>query len=106
MQWLKNEFGVVSKIGFLARCSVGNTYYKFLFEEEIFANAKDAAFRLKQIQKLPGNEHSKSDYAIPKILGEGFVRGKKLYTVGVYVSRLENEGYVKKYRDKLSKKIK
>ena len=106
LQWLKNEFGVISRVSFLARCTVGSSFYKFLFEEEVFSSGKNASLRLKQLQKLPENEHSKSDYAVPKILGEGFVRGNKLYTVGVYVSRLEDEGYVKKYRDKLAKKIK
>lgn len=105
-QWLKDKFGVISKTSFLAKCSVNGTFYKFLFEEEIFENAENAASRLKNLQTLPDKEHDKSDYAVPKILGEGFVRGKKLYTVGAFAVFIEDAGFVKKYRDKLAKKIK
>ncbi len=105
-QWLRDEFGVIGKTSFLAKCSVGGTFYRFLFEEEVFENEQNATLRLKNLQKLPAKEHDKSDYAVPKILGEGFVRGKKLYTVGAFAVFIEDEGYVKKYRDKLAKKIK
>lgn len=104
-QWLKDKFGVISKRSFLAKCSVNGTFYKFLFEEEVFENQQNAASRLKNLQVLPEKEHDKSDYAVPKILGAGFVRGKKLYTIGAFAVFIEDSGFVKKYRDKLAKKI-
>jgi hypothetical protein len=104
-QWLKDNFGVVRKSGYLAKCSVNGTFYKFLFEEEVFENESKALFRLKNLRTLPEKEHDKSDYAVPKILGGGFVRDKKLYTVGAFAVFVESEGFVKKYRDKLARKI-
>ena len=104
-QWLKTKFGIISKTSFLAKCRVKGTFYKFLFEEEIFETTQNAAFRLKNLQILPEKEHDKSDYAVPKILGEGFVRRNKLYTVGAFAVFVEAEGFVKKYLDKLAKSL-
>jgi hypothetical protein len=105
-QWLSDKFGVISKTSFLAKCSVKGTFYSFLFEEEIFENGPMAVNRIKNLQKLPAGEHDKSDYAVPKILAEGFIRGKRLYTVGAFAVFLEGNGSIKKYRDKLAEKVK
>ena len=96
---------MTAKDGFIAKCSVKGTYYRFLFEEEIFETEKNADDRLKNLQRLPAGEHDKSDYAVAKILGQGFVRGKKLYTVGAFAAFLEADGHVTKLSGKLKTKI-
>jgi hypothetical protein len=100
-QWLES-LKFKSKTSFIAKCGG----YRYLFEEEVFANEDDAKLRLPEISKLPPKENDKSDFSVPILLREGFVLKNKIYTVGAFTYFLDLEGYVKKYKDKLAKNIK
>lgn len=97
-QWLKDQ-KIKSKTSFLAKC--GN--YRYLFEEEIFANEEDASGRY--VRQLPPKEDGKSDFAVPILLREGFRVKNRVYTVGAFAAFLADEGYVSKLKNKLKTKI-
>ncbi len=100
-QWL-DGFKIQSKQSYLAKC--GN--YRYLFEAETFVNETEARARLPRIGEIPPKENDKSDLAVPILLREGFRVKNKIYTVGAFAVFLEDQGQVRKFRDKLAKKVK
>jgi len=99
-QWL-DGFKIQSKQSFLAKC--GN--YRYLFEAETFVNETDARARLPRISEIPPKENDKSDLSVPILLREGFRVKNKIYTVGAFAVFLKDNGQVRKFRDKLARKI-
>ena len=104
--WQKQTFQIQSKQSFIAKCRAKDaSFYKVLFEEEIFADKETATARFPKIKELPLKEHDKSDLAVSILLREGFQFGNKIYTVGNFAYGVYLEGNVKIWRDKLQKKI-
>jgi hypothetical protein len=99
-QWIES-FKILSKNSFTAKCGG----YKYLFEEEFFADEADAKARLPKISEIPSVKEDKSDFGTPILLREGFRVKNKIFTVGAFTYFLELEGYVKKYKNKLAKEI-
>lgn len=104
--WQKQTFQIQSKQSFLAKCRAKDaSFYKVLFEEEIFADKETATARFPKIKELPPKENDKSDLAVSILLREGFQVGNKIYTVGNFAYGVYLEGNVKIWRDKLQKRI-
>ena len=102
----QSDLRIQSKQSWIAKCRASDgLFYKFLFEKEIFANETDAKARLPKIREIPPNENDKSDVSAPIILREGFQKGNNIYTVGAFAAKLESSGDVKKWKERLEKKV-
>lgn len=106
LMWQKEQFNVDYKISFLAKCRAADKLlYQFLFQKENYKDEADAVKRLPRIHDIPPNEHDKSYFAVPVILREGFRIKNKIYTVGTFTMKLEAEGDVKRWQQKLEKAV-
>ncbi len=99
-----SAFKIKSKMSLIAKCQAKDrSFYKTLFEEEMYATEEDSKKRLPRIRELPAKEDSKSDFAVSTLLREGFRVGKRVYTVGTFVYEIELDGSVREWRELLER---
>jgi|GEM_PF-3133590 len=108
-KWEKEEFNLQVKQSCLVKFRAKDGLrYKFLVEEESYANEEDAKKRLQRIKEFPPELKEKFGTAVDKmraeyILREGFVLYNKVYIVSTFTSALESNGDLKSLREKIEK---
>jgi hypothetical protein len=94
-----SDFGITNKLSLIAKCkSKDGSFYKVLFEKEVFATEEEAKRRLPRIKELPPKENGKSDFAISTLLREGFRLGNQVYTIGTFAYGNELSGDLHEWR--------
>jgi hypothetical protein len=111
-KWEKEEFNLQVKQSCLVKFRAKDGLrYKFLVEEESYANEEDAKKRLPRIKEIPPELKEKFGNAASKmhaeyVLREGFVLYNKVYIVSTFTSALESNGDLENLREKIEKTYK
>jgi hypothetical protein len=111
-KWEKEEFNLQVKQSCLVKFRAKDGLrYKFLVEEESYANEEDAKKRLPRIKEFPPELKEKYGTAVDKmhaeyILREGFVLYNKVYIISTFTAFVEMNGDLKNLREKIEKTYK
>lgn len=111
-KWEKEEFNLQIKQSILVKLRAKDGLrYKFLVEEESYANEEDAKKRLPRIKDFPPELKEKFGTAVDKmaaeyLLREGFVLYNKVYIVSAFTYSLELNGDIGRLREKIEEDFK
>jgi hypothetical protein len=111
-KWEKEEFNLQIKQSFLVKFQAKDGLrYKFLVEEESFADEEAARKRLPRIKEFPPELKERFGTAVDKmhaeyLLREGFVLYNKVYIVSAFTYALELNGDIRRLREAIEKAYK
>lgn len=106
-KWEKEEFNLQVKQSILVKFRAKDRLlYKFLVEEESFANEEEAKKRLPRINEFPPELKEKYGTHVDKLaaeylMREGFVLYNKVYIISTFTYKLELEGDLSRLRKKI-----
>lgn len=111
-RWKKDEFNVASRTSFAAKCRAKDGLrYTFWFEEETYADVRDAEARMSKTHRLPPQLQKAFKDCDGKTLSEymfrdEFRRGGKVYIISSKAFKLALNDDLTPIRERLERRIK